>query len=113
MLNLESQDVNHCTDLWGFLTEEVEQEQTNITSITNAQTIFSQYVSLPLEKRSTAPLDFWQKHRVLLDPLFEIAMKYSIIPATSVPSERVFSKAGEILNAKRNRLKALVVSHFS
>jgi len=59
-----------------------------------------QYVSLPLEKRSTAPLDFWQKHRVLLDPLFEIAMKYSTIPATSVPSERVFSKAGEILNAK-------------
>jgi len=49
---------------------------------------------------------FWQKHKILLYPLFEIAMKYSIIPATSVPSERVFSKAGEILNAKRNRLNA-------
>lgn len=28
MLNLESQDVNQCSDVWGFLTTEVEQERT-------------------------------------------------------------------------------------
>lgn len=83
---------------------EVEEERTTLTSNTTAQTLINQYISLPLEKRSSIPLDFWIKHQSLLDSLFKIAVKYSIIPATSVPSERVFSKAGEIMSAKRNRL---------
>jgi hypothetical protein len=34
---------------------------------------------------------------------FQFYKKYLIVPATSVPSERVFSKAGKIIVAKRSR----------
>ncbi|KAF0704108.1 zinc finger BED domain-containing protein 1-like, partial [Aphis craccivora] len=34
----------------------------------------------------------------------EVALKYASIPATSVPSERIFSKTGQIISARRNRL---------
>jgi len=89
MLNHEPQE-NQCSDLWVFLTTEVEEERTTLTPTTTAQTLINQYISLPLEKRLSIPLDFWIKHQSLLGSLFKIAVKYSIIPATSVPSERVF-----------------------
>lgn len=47
---------------------------------------------------------FWNEHKSVLAPLSDVALKYSIIPATSVPAERIFSKAGQILSARRNRL---------
>lgn len=48
--------------------------------------------------------NYWNQHKSVLCSLGDIALKYAIIPATSVPSERIFSKAGQILSAWRNRL---------
>ena len=36
--------------------------------------------------------------------LYEVAMKFMSVPATSVPSERVFSKAGQLITERQNRL---------
>ena len=38
-------------------------------------------------------------------PIVTIALQYLIAPATSVASERMFSKAGDILDKKRSTLK--------
>ena len=34
-----------------------------------------------------------------------LALKYLAVPGSSVPSERLFSKAGELVSERRNRLK--------
>lgn len=36
--------------------------------------------------------------------LFQLVQKFMCIPATSTPSERLFSLAGFIVNARRNKL---------
>lgn len=51
MMDIESQNVDQCSDLWRFLTAEVEREIAQGSSTTNAQTICTQYFSLPLDKK--------------------------------------------------------------
>ena len=48
--------------------------------------------------------DWWDKNKLRFPNIFPFIKKYLVIPATSVPSERVFSKAGEIISAKRTRI---------
>jgi hypothetical protein len=36
--------------------------------------------------------------------LYKLACKYLIIPATSSPSERVFSVSGQVISERRSRL---------
>ncbi|XP_059098333.1 zinc finger BED domain-containing protein 4-like [Tigriopus californicus] len=63
------------------------------------------YLNSPCQPRWTNPLDWWKQiGREKHPELFQIVKKYLSIPATSVPSERVFSSAGQILSKKRNRL---------
>jgi hypothetical protein len=38
-------------------------------------------------------------------PVVKVVKKYFCIPATSVPSEQIFSKAGLIITKQRNALK--------
>ncbi len=50
------------------------------------------------------PLNWW-RDRVGSYPLLSaVAAKYLMIPATSVPSERVFSCAGNVVTKKRSAL---------
>ena len=44
--------------------------------------------------------------------LFNIARKFLDIPATSVPSEKLFNDAENQITSKRNRLKAEIVSEL-
>ena len=47
------------------------------------------------------PLLWWSKNSSRYPNLTVLAKKYLAIPATSVPAERVFSTAGNIVNQKR------------
>ena len=49
-------------------------------------------------------LDWWKIHKKNFPHLFKVCQKYIHIPATSVPSERMFSLAGNIITEKRSRL---------
>lgn len=63
------------------------------------------YLSLPKLDRKLCPIKYWKEEGSKKFPyLFQAAQKYLSMPATSVPSERVFSNAGNILNKQRSTL---------
>jgi len=66
-------------------------------------------VSLPLYSSNgefNNPLDWWKLEGESKFPkLAKLAKKYLCIPATSAPSERVWSRASRILSMKRSRMK--------
>lgn len=62
------------------------------------------YLQEPLLQRSGDPLLWWKVRQNVYPRLFELVKKKLCVIATSVPSERVFSKAGQTITEKRCRL---------
>ena len=62
---------------------------------------YKEVKSLPL---STNPLNWWREHEGEYPLLSCQAKRYLCIPGTSVPAERIFSTAGDIVTAQRSAL---------
>ena len=56
-------------------------------------------------ERKEDPLKWWKENQYHFPRLQKIAQKYLCIPGSSVPSERLFSKAGILVSERRNRIK--------
>lgn len=52
------------------------------------------------------PLAWWRNNKHKYPHIAKLARRYLAVPCTSVPSERVFSAAGDIVTASRSRLLA-------
>ena len=61
------------------------------------------YVKDPT-KSTGGPLDWWRKNEDRYPKLSKAAKRIHCIPTTSTPSERIFSKAGFIINKTRSAL---------
>ena len=59
----------------------------------------------PAISMDTDPLVWWSKRESHYPLTSALARHYLCIPGTSVPSERVFSTAGDVLTAQRAQLK--------
>lgn len=70
------------------------------------------FLSEPLLDRECDPLTWWEQRKNVYPHLFKIVLKKLCIPASSVPCERVFSKAGQIMTEKRNRLTTTKLSNI-
>jgi hypothetical protein len=70
------------------------------------------YLQCPVEPKTIDPLKWWQDHRSSYPILAQLARKYLSIPSTSVPSERLFSDAGNHISAKRTRLSPDLVNRI-
>ena len=68
--------------------------------------MYQQYVipKKDLGKYTEDPLAFWKDNKSTFPLLYQVAKRYLHIPATSVPSERIFSLAGFICRKKRTKL---------
>lgn len=64
----------------------------------------SLYDTLPLCSFDENPLLWWKQHQNMFPSLSFLARRYLTIPATSVPCERVFSTAGNVITQKRSSL---------
>lgn len=73
------------------------ENSTNLIEVT-------QYVNEGLVPRTDDPLTFWKIRQHTLPRLAKLAKRHLSLVATSVPSERVFSTAGQIVSARRSRL---------
>jgi hypothetical protein len=64
----------------------------------------NRYLSSSEEHESIDPINWWKDNLIIYPNLSKMAADFLCIPSTSVPSERVFSKGGDLVTKKRNRL---------
>ncbi|KAJ8720669.1 hypothetical protein PYW08_006134 [Mythimna loreyi] len=64
-----------------------------------------QYLEERIIPRNDCPLKWWQVRAVPYPELSNLAEKYLSVMATSVPSERIFSKSGQISSKRRSSIK--------
>ena len=91
--------------LWSLIDQRVAASQSR-PSTSSSMITFRAYLDETNLARMEDPLRWWQVKEQNLSHLSKLAKKYLSIPATSVPSERLFSKAGELTSMKRNRIKS-------
>ena len=81
--------------------EEIENDNRNADDHDDE---FGEYMKIQKVESNTKVLEWWLSNSTKFPRLSKLAARYMCIPATSVPSERVFSTAGNIINAKRSNL---------
>ena len=79
--------------------------ETPTSSVESATAEVEQYKMFKPSSPDSNPLKWWKLHENQFPLLARVAKKILCVPATSVPSERVFSTAGDIVTASRANLK--------
>ncbi|XP_026993344.2 zinc finger BED domain-containing protein 4-like [Tachysurus fulvidraco] len=96
--------------LWADFDTHVASSQHHRSATTDVIIEMCRYSEEKLIPRDNDPLIWWQEHHQTFPGFRKLAVKYLGIVATYVPAERMFSKAGEVVSKKRNRLKGKTVN---
>jgi hypothetical protein len=78
-----------------------------IKSLDKEETVqneMDEYLDLAPIGLKSNPLAWWELHSSKFPILSELSRVYLAIPATSTPSERLFSEAGNLMTTKRTRI---------
>ena len=81
---------------------------TNVEAVDHCSAIeleVERYLTEAADKTAD-PLSWWKARQILYPTLAKLAKKYLAIPASSVPAERIFSLAGNLVTKKRVQLSA-------
>ncbi|XP_049294149.1 zinc finger BED domain-containing protein 4-like [Anopheles funestus] len=91
--------------IWEDFDMEQGSSQVVLNTRSEAQKEIDNYLAEPLTHRNDDPLDWWKLYKNKYPLLHSVMLETLCIPASYVPCERVFSKAGDVETSKRNRLK--------
>lgn len=95
--------------LMDFLSQRISQVTNTSNATVDSIVTTRQYLELPTLALNENTISYWIKYPT--KELRKIAERYICeVPGTSVPSERIFSKAGQIISAKRSNLKPTTVN---
>lgn len=95
----ENGDFQDLNSFYGSIDKEQSQREGERTEI-------DRYLDLSRSPQQTNLLHWWKEHEIEYPRLAKMARDLLAIPATSVPAERLFSKAGLTIRKHRNRLNA-------
>lgn len=101
-LSQNPSDIEIDDGIWKIHDTKMISSMNNLSGLDNG---LKHFLDSPVMPRCEDPLQFWKKNKDNWPQLHNLALKYLTAQATSVPSERLFSKAGSIITEKRNRLK--------
>ena len=104
--NTEGRDEQSAPGLWDLFDQKVVNSQLTRSSASKATVEVQAYIGEDVLPRLEDPLTWWKTHEKRFNLLSKLAKKYLCVPGTSVPSERLFSKAGELVSIRRNRIKS-------
>lgn len=90
--------------IWKDFDSLATSESAANSTVSSSIIIMRQYLEERIIPRNECPLKWWQARAILYPELSNLAEKYLSVMATSVPSERTFSKSGQILNERRSSI---------
>lgn len=96
--------------IWSLHYTMMQRSQNIINSDDTLQDEVSLYLKTSVCEFSKNPLQIWEQLASTCPLLSKLARKFLSLVASSVPSERLFSKAGQTLTQQRNRLKGKKLS---
>ena len=91
--------------VWKVFEEQAAASRSRNHPTINAFSELEQYFKLPILPRKEDPLVWWKQKSNVFPLIQNIAQVYFSVVATSVPSKQLFSKAGELISTRRNRIK--------
>ncbi|XP_043469372.1 zinc finger BED domain-containing protein 4-like [Leptopilina heterotoma] len=105
--NNESEESKEKSSLWKYCTDCVQNAKRGRKELSDSGYAdeLTLYLRSEVSHFETDPIRFWVEMEHIYPTLSQIALKYLTVVATSVPSERLFSKTGILMNEKRNRLE--------
>ena len=93
-------------NVWSIIDERVTASVMTRPPTSTSMSTLRSYFEQPNIMRKESPLAWWRRQVGVFPFLCNFAKKFLSIPGTSVPSERVFSKAGELISQRRSRIKS-------
>ena len=93
------------SELWKSFETRVMEKTTARTSFVDHTIELREYLHTKNLPRNENPLLWWKSHIIQFPVLSKMAEKYLSMAGTSVPSERSFSAAGQLISERRSRLK--------